>query len=180
MGKYFLIGIPNCGKTTLGRLAADIMKLPFFDTDEMTVEKLKLENPIDIFRSVFNMRFISAQRAAIIELAGLEGNAIIATGAEVALEPECAGRMRAAGTIIHIKRKPEIVLSDLRSSGKSRLVLRNVTNGTEIDMQEGAVNLYMEEFSQYEAIADLVLENNGTEDEGVQKLVMLINQESYG
>jgi len=176
MGKYFLIGIPNCGKSTLGRLAADIMKLQFFDTDTMACDLLKLESPLDIFRAALNSRFLSAQRAAIIELAGFDGDAIIATGAEVALIPECARRMHTMGTIIHIKRKPEIVLSDLLNSGKSRLVLRNITNGTEIDMQENAVKLYMEEYSQYEAIADLSLDNNESEDEGVQKLIMLINQ----
>jgi len=175
MGKYFLIGIPNCGKSTLGRLAADIMKLPFYDTDTMACERLKLESAIDIFKAAFNSQFVSAQRAAIIELAELEGDAIIATGAEIALMPECAGCMRTIGTIIHIKRKPEIVLSDLQNSGKRSVVLRNVKDGTEIDMQKTAVELYMKEYSQYKAIADLSLDNNGSEDEGVQKLIMLIN-----
>jgi len=176
MGKYFLIGIPNCGKSTLGRLTADIMKLPFFDTDAMACERLKVESAIDLFRAAFNSQFMIAQRAAIIELAELDGDAIIATGAEVALMPGCAGRMRAMGKIIHVKRKPEIVLSDLRNSGKSRFVLHDVTNGTEIDMQENAVKLYMKEYSQYEAIADLSLDNNESEHEGVQKLILLINQ----
>jgi shikimate kinase len=151
------------------------MKLPFFDTDTMACDLLKLERAIDIFRAAFNSRFMSAQRAAIIELAELDGDAIIATGAEVALIPKCAERMHAIGTIIHIKRKPEIVLSDLRNSGKRRVILRDAENGTEIDMGKTAVELYMKEYSQYEAIADLSLDNNESEDEGVQKLVMLIN-----
>jgi len=176
MGKYFLIGIPNCGKSTLGRLAADVMKLPFFDTDKMARDLLKLESAIDFFRAAFNSQFMNAQRAAISELAGLDGDAIIATGAEVALIPECAECMHAIGTIIHIIRKPKIILSDLRNSGKRRPILRDVENGTEIDMQENAVKLYFKEYRQYKAIADLSMDNNGSEDEGVQKLVMLINQ----
>ena len=176
MGKYFLIGIPNCGKSTLGRLAADIMKLPFFDTDTMACERLKLESAADFFRAAFNSQFMNAQRAAIVELAELDGDAVIATGAEIALIPECAGLMHDTGTIIHIKKKPKIILSDLRNSGKRRPILRDEENGTEIDMQENAVKLYFKEYRQYKAIADLSLDNNGSEDEGVQKLVMLINQ----
>jgi len=175
MGKYFLIGIPNCGKSTLGRLTADIMKLPFFDTDTMVCELLKLESARDFFRAAFNSQFMNAQRAVINELADLDGDGIIATGAEIALIPECAERMHASGTIIHIKRKPKIILSDLRNSGKRRPILRDEENGTEIDMQENAVKLYFKEYRQYKAIADLSLDNNGSEDEGVQKLVMLIN-----
>ena len=136
MGKYFLIGIPNCGKSTLGRLTADRMKLPFFDTDTMVCERLKLESASDFFRAAFNSQFMNAQRAAINELADLDGDGIIATGAEIALIPECAERMHAAGIIIHINRKPEIVLSDLRNRSKRRVVLRDVENGTEIDMQK--------------------------------------------
>jgi len=41
MHKYILIGIPYCGKSTPGRLTADKMKLPFFDTDAMTRGRLK-------------------------------------------------------------------------------------------------------------------------------------------
>lgn len=174
MGKYFLIGIPNCGKSTLGQLAADMMKLPFFDTDTMTCDKLELENPVDIFRSIFNQGFMNAQRAVINELAKLDGSAIIATGAEISLMPECARIMRTVGTIIHIKRSPEIILENLRNR-EHKLIFLKKTNGTEIDMQEAAVKSYMQEYSQYEAIADISFDNNGNEEEGVQKLVTLIN-----
>ena len=42
-------------------------------------------------------------------------------------------------------------------------------------MQKDVIKLYMEEYSKYEAIADLSFENNGSEDEGARKLVMMIN-----
>ncbi|MDR2922443.1 MAG: hypothetical protein LBU85_03755 [Treponema sp.] len=174
--KYFLIGVPNCGKSTLGRLTADIMKLPFYDTDKMAVNKVPIESASDIFRSVFNQQFLSAQRDALIKLAKLHGEVLIATGAEISLMPECANRMRKTGTIIHIKRKPEIILENMRNSGSRKIVLREESKGTEIDMQEMAVKLYMKEYSQYEAIADLSMDNNGSENEGVQTLMALIKQ----
>ena len=175
MGKYFLIGIPNCGKSTLGKLASDILKFPFFDTDDMACDLLDFKNTADIFRSALNQSFLYAQRAAINEIAKLDGDAIISTGAEVSLIPECTRQMHDLGTIIHITRKPEIILEHIQKNRKRKLVLHDVTNGTKIDMQENAIKLYMEEYPKYEAIADLSFENNGSEDEGVQKLVMMIN-----
>ena len=176
MGKYFLIGIPDCGKSTLGKLAADVLKFPYFDTDVMACDLLDFKSTADIFRAAFNQGFLNAQRAAINEIAKLDGNAIISTGAEVSLISECTRQMCALGTIIHIIRKHEIILEHIRKSRKSKLVLRDVTNGTEINMQENAIDLYMQEYPKYEAIADFSFDNNGSEDEGVQKLVILINQ----
>jgi len=176
MGKFFLIGIPNCGKSTLGRLTADILKLPFFDTDTMACDRLKPEGSDSIFSWAFSRRFADAQHAAMAELTKIDGDAIIATGAEIALMSECVQSMRTMGTIILIKRNPELVLEDLRNNGKRKIVLRDEANGMEIDMQENFIKHYMDNYSQYESIADLSLDNNGNEEEGVQKLVMLINQ----
>jgi len=172
--KYILIGIPNCGKSTLGRRAADILKLPFYDTDLMAHERLEIRNPVDMFRAALNGSFMTAQREAVDELAELKSAAVIATGAEIALMPYCAARLRQMGTVIHIRRKPENVLVDV-ASGDSRLVLKNMTTGTEVVMREESVKLYAQEISQYEALADLTLENNGTEDEGLEKLITLLN-----
>ena len=172
--KYILIGIPNCGKTTLGRRAAEILQIPFFDTDDLTVKSLNLENPSDMFRSSFNAKFLKGQYEVMNKIADEKGSAIIATGAEAALAPECAELMQKMGTVIYIQRKLEIVLAEYKNSGKRGIVMRETTRGTEIDMQEDAMKLYAKECIQYEALANLTLENNGSEDEGLEKLIALI------
>ena len=174
--KYILIGIPHCGKSTLGRQAADILRLPFFDTDLMTCERLGMNNPFDPIRATINGSIITAQREALCELAVLDSSAIIATGAEIALMPGCAVLLRRMGTVIHIQRKQETVLEEMANDDKVHLVWRNVTDGTEIVMREESVKLYAQELSRYEALADLTLDNNGSEDIGVEKLIALIKQ----
>jgi shikimate kinase len=174
MNKFILIGIPHCGKSTLGRRAAEILQIPFFDTDKTAYDKLGLENPIELFRPSVTMRFLDEQRNSIAELAELTTSAIIATGAEVALDPVCTDYIRRMGTVIHIKRKADLVLNDLKNSEGNKLVLYDVTNDREIVMQEKAVELYSDELAQYEALADLTVENNGSEDEGVEKLLDVI------
>ena len=177
MRKYILIGIPNCGKSTLGRRIADALRLPFYDTDLMALERLGIQNLLDQFRAAFNGSLMVAQQEAVRELAELDSAAIIATGAEVALMPGCATRLSRMGTIIHIRRAPEIILADI-ASDSNQLILVDKTTGTEEVMRKKAVKGYAQEISQYESLADLTLENDGSEDDGFEKLIALIGQES--
>jgi len=79
MNKFILIGIPNCGKSTLGKRAADILNLPFYDTDILVCENAALKDPRFIFGLGFSGRFLPEQNKVIAELAELDGPAIIAT-----------------------------------------------------------------------------------------------------
>jgi len=171
VSKYILIGIPNSGKSTLGRRAAGKLRLPFYDTDTMVCDRVS--DPLDLFRMSLNGQFLEEQKKIICELAKLEGGAVISTGAEVALIPECAALMKDIGTVIHIQRKPDILLEEYKKSGKRGMVMKE-EGGNEIDMQEEAIKLYAQECSQYEALADLSFENDGTEDEGLEKLLILL------
>ena len=175
MNKYILIGIPHCGKTTLGRQVAEILNMDFFDTDLLTVEKMGMQSPLDFFRNALNGQFLYGQLKVMIELAELNKPALIATGAEVALMPECAKLMKTMGTVIHVQRKPDVVIAGLKNDGKNRLVLVEQESGTVIDTQEKSVELYSQELEQYKALADVMLENDGSEEEGVKNLVSLIN-----
>jgi shikimate kinase len=166
--------MPNCGKSTLGRQAAERLHMTFFDTDIMTKDKLGEIKLLDTFSPHFHMRFIEEQRKAIIELAGLDVSAIISTGAEIALIPECVEYMQKMGFIIYIKWEMETILEGLKKDVKDRPVLVNVKDGTILDMEEKAVKAYSEHLSQYEETADFMLDNNGSEDEGVEKLITLI------
>lgn len=174
MRKYILIGIPKSGKTTLGKRAAEALLLPFFDTDQMAQKQLSIRSQRDFFRATFNGSFEDAQQKAIYELAKLDTPAIISTGAEVALIPPCAKVMRCMGTIIHIERPAEIILEMMANDGVNRLVMVE-DDGTEIVMEEQAVKLYAKELPHYKALANLTLENTGTEDEALEKLLAQIN-----
>ena len=174
--KYILIGIPDCGKSTLGRRVAETLNLPFYDTDLMACERLGIKDPIDQLLANINGSFVIAMQKVVDEIAVFDSAAVIATGAEVALMPDCAVKLRQMGTIVHIRRKSESILTDI-ANGSSRFVLRDMDDGTEIGMRERTVKLYAKEISQYDALADVTLENDGTEDEGLEKLLALIKRE---
>ena len=170
----FLIGAPHCGKSTLGRRVSELTHVPFYDTDEMVREEMGETRISDAFSSYAHIRFQKAQRNAIQTLANLNGPAIIATGAEIALIPECVAVMQNTGLIIHIKRDIERILDELRSSVGSRPVLVEVNNGTILDFRERTVLAFADDLPNYEVAADFTVNNNGSEDDGVGLLHMLI------
>jgi shikimate kinase len=166
MNHIILIGLPNSGKTTLGKSVAEAMNMPFYDTDKMVTDKMGVVHPADIFRASFQQRFYEEQINAVIELVSLKAPAIIATGAEVALIPKCALLLREMGTVVLIKRDVQLLLEDV-SKRDHRLVLRDDANGLEIDMDAKAVEEYAKEIKIYEKVAHKIFENNSDEESAV-------------
>ena len=89
-----LIGMPGSGKTTVGKLLAEKMHLPFYDTDALVVNREKMEIS-DIFRTKGEVYFRDAESAVIKELAANAGAAVIATGGGAVLRKENVFAMRA-------------------------------------------------------------------------------------
>ena len=174
MNKYILIGIPNCGKTTLGRRAAERLGMPFFDTDIMIKNRIGNVDFVDFGFLRFAERFNKEQREVVLELARKNDPAIIATGAEIALIPSCLYVLQQIGVIIHLKRDPDIILDGLEKRSKSFVITIAVNGGPPIKSDVGAVTEYAKELFHYEAAANLSLDNNGTEEEGLEKLIALI------
>ena len=173
MKKLILIGIPNAGKSTLGRRASEALKMSFYDMDDIIIENLKLERLADFTRIIFNGQFIKEQIKIMCDLFKIKKPEIISTGAETALIHECAVLMKSMGIIIHIKRDPVITLTGMREK-KCGIVME--INGERVDTQKGLIEEYAKEISAYETLADLTLENNGSEDEGLEKLLKMLEQ----
>ena len=172
--KIFLVGIPSCGKSTLGEQSAVQLQLPFYDTDEMAKANVGEIRPTDIFSIRFMSLFHEEQQKAVTELCEMENAAIVGTGAEIGLIPSCVEQMRDVGIIIHVKRDLGLVLEGLKESAINRTVLVEVDTGIKFDLHEKAAELYAEELSKYDAVADITLKNDGSEEEGVKKLIQII------
>jgi shikimate kinase len=86
MTPIYLVGYRCTGKSTTGKLLADLMDCPFFDTDRMIEDKFKTT-----IEQMVNQRgwdyFRRKEREVLFETAGLS-NGIIATGGGIILDPE--------------------------------------------------------------------------------------------
>jgi len=171
-GKYILIGVPNSGKSTIGKRAAEKLQIPFYDTDKLAYERLNLDDPAELFLPSNVMRFVNEKSKVLAEFAEFDGSAIIEIWAESALNPLDAEVMKKTGTIIYIKREIKDAIAEVKKS--SRMVLRDETTGKEVHAQSELLNFYAKELHHLEALANLTLDNNGTLDEAVEKLVAMI------
>ena len=102
--KIVLIGYRGTGKTTVGRLVADHLGLPFLDTDAM-VEALAGRPIPAIFAAKGEAGFRVLEREVCAGLAAAEG--VIATGGGVVLDPGNIEALRRGATVVLLEGSPE-------------------------------------------------------------------------
>lgn len=77
--KYFLVGMPASGKSTIGRLLAGQLRLAFFDLDQIIVET-ENESITDIFTKKGEAYFRELERNCLMDFIQKEDNYVLATG----------------------------------------------------------------------------------------------------
>lgn len=102
-----LIGMPSCGKTTVGRLISELCGKPFFDSDEMIIDSAKMQIS-EIFDMLGEGSFRDMERQVIRGLSS-KGGRIIATGGGVILDPANIDALRQNGRIYFIDRSPRLL-----------------------------------------------------------------------
>ena len=136
-----LIGMPGCGKSTIGkRLAAEQGK-KFVDTDALVEQKAGKSIP-DIFAQEGEAAF-RALEAEVIETVGKENGQVIATGGGSVLNLENVRNLKQNGTVVFIKR-------DLDKLAKE---------GRPLSMGGDLAGMYEKRLPFYQAAADTILEN---------------------
>lgn len=97
-----LIGMPGCGKTTVGRALADLLGRPFYDADEQIETRAGRKIP-DIFAQDGEAAFRRLETEVLAELSRQSG-AVIATGGGVVTREENRDLLRQNSTIVWLQR----------------------------------------------------------------------------
>src|SRR3954454_10408784 len=101
-----LTGFMGTGKTTVGRLLADLLGYDFVDTDELIVAA---HGPIDVvFRERGEPAFRALERGLADELAGRD-RLVISTGGGMMLVPETASVLRAGARVFCLTASAETI-----------------------------------------------------------------------
>lgn len=117
-----LIGMPSCGKTTLGKEIAKLLGRPFIDTDEEIVKKAGKSIP-EIFETDGSDAFRTWETEVIKEVSSQSGR-VIATGGGTVLKQENVDLLKSNGKVLFIDRPlSELIVTDDRplSSSKEKL-----------------------------------------------------------
>jgi shikimate kinase len=107
-----LVGLPGCGKSTVGRNLARRLGLSFQDSDHVIEQRIGC--PIrDYFEREGEAAFRDAEETVIAELA--QGPAgVLATGGGAVLRESNRRCLRAAGQVIYLRSTPEELFRRLR------------------------------------------------------------------
>jgi shikimate dehydrogenase len=136
-----LIGMPGCGKSTIGKKLAVQQGKKFVDTDTLVEEKAGKSIP-DIFKEDGEAIFRKLE-AQVIASVGKESGQVIATGGGSVLSLENVRNLKQNGTVIFIKRDINKLAREGRPLSQSG------------DLEE----MYKKRLPFYEAAADTVMEN---------------------
>jgi len=141
----------GAGKSTIGRLLAKELRLPFKDSDKEIEQRTGADIPW-IFDVEGEQGFREREQAMIVELCELDG-VVLATGGGAVLRPENRQALHAGGRVVYLHTSVEQQL-DRTSRDRNRPLLRTADPGRVLgDLMAIRDPLYRE-------IADVVVETD--------------------
>lgn len=145
MNCFVLIGMPSCGKSTLGRLLAKELNYDFIDTDDVIIRRngCPLRDILDA-RGVDG--FVEVEEEAICSVQA--ENTVIATGGSAVYSEKAMAHLKSMGKIVYLRLTFEEMdrrLGDLHARGVA------IAPGATL------MDLYNERVPLYEKYADITI-----------------------
>lgn len=145
----FLIGMMGAGKTTVGRLLARRLELPFYDSDHEIERRCGVEIAM-IFEIEGEPGFRAREAQVIEELSALHG-VVLATGGGAVLDSRTRHRLAARGTVVYLHALPDDLYQRIRHDRKRPLL---ATPDPRLKFEQ----LYAQRDPLYREVADCVVE----------------------
>lgn len=149
-----LIGMPSCGKSTVGKLLSQKTGKAFVDTDEAIVESQGMEIPA-IFNDKGEEYFRDVEKDVAYNISK-ENNMVISTGGGIILNERNIHSLKGNGRIYFLDRPLEkLVATSDRPLSKSKDALGK---------------LYEERYPLYKKYADVIINADGTVEDVVKRI----------
>ena len=142
-----LIGMPGCGKTTLGQALAELTGRESIDIDQRIVEQAGCSIP-EIFAQGGEPTFRALEREMTAKIGMLSGK-IILTGGGVVKDPRNYASLHQNGRIYHLIRNLDLLPTDGRP----------LSQGADLSA------MWAEREPLYTAFRDVMIDNNGSIEE---------------
>lgn len=158
MQNIVLIGMPGCGKSTIGALLAKRLARELADADEKIIQLASKTIP-EIFSQDGEEIFRQWETKALEEL-GKRSCQIIATGGGCVTKTRNFRLLHQNSQIFWLKRELSVL----------------PTNGRPLSQSNSLVDLYTVRKPLYEAFADHVIDNNGSPEETVAAILACLEE----
>ena len=158
MENIILIGMPGCGKSTVGQELAHRLGRKFVDADAVVEEQAGLSIP-EIFAAEGEAGFRQKETAVLSQL-GKESGTVIATGGGCVTRVENLPLLRQNGTLIWLKRDLALL----------------PTEGRPLSQAGKAEEMYRIRKPLYQAFADAVVDNT-TPAQAVASILNILEEQ---
>ena len=159
MKNIILIGMPGCGKSTVGKLLSQKCNRPFVDADA-SIEELTGCTIPQIFAKEGENAFRAYETQVLAKLTKASGT-IIATGGGCVTREENTPLLKQNSQIIWLKRE----IQSLPISGRP------------LSQTHDLHQMYDIRKPLYEKMADLIIENQGSPDQTAEEIIVKLQLE---
>lgn len=160
MENIVLVGMPSCGKSTVGVVLAKTMNKGFVDTDiliqqreDCTLQEIINEKGNDYFHRV--------EEQVLLDFDG--ENYVVATGGSAIYFDRAMSHFKEKGKIVYLKVSLDTVLTRLNNIK---------TRGVTLEKGQTLGDLYNQRIPLYEKHADIIIEADGLTVEEVVERIM--------
>lgn len=148
-----LIGMPGCGKSTIAQLLGEKLGRNWVDADE-ALEKMAKKSIPQIFSEDGEAAFREWETRVLAQL-GKQSGLVIATGGGCVTRDENYDLLHQNGTIFYLRRDISLL----------------PTHGRPLSQTRGTARLYEMRRGLYEAFADHTIDNNGTPEQTIARIL---------
>lgn len=159
MNNVILIGMPGCGKSTAGVVLAKVLGYEFMDSD-LLIQKREGKLLREIIAEYGEERFLEIEGEVNT---GIQADRhVIATGGSVVYSGKAMKHLKEIGRIVYLKLSYATICSRLGNIRRRGVVLKD---------GQSLKDLYDERTPLYEAYADIVLDAEGQDVEGLMDAI---------
>lgn len=163
MKNIYLIGLPGCGKSTIGKIISSEMNMAFVDLDEyiVTASGKSISELFEVGEDFFR----EWETKCLREVLALS-DTVVATGGGIVERDENTAVMKESGKVVYIHVTPERIMENSTLDGRPLLAKD----------KNRIFTLFERRFEKYKSAADYIVDNMSTIEETVKNIIKITHE----